>query len=195
MFETLDDVLAEIVRLLNAGAKQRKSPMHTPVVATGDADVRVMVLREFDAERRTFRFHTDSRSPKCEAIGEEAAVGVLFYDAEAKTQIRARGIARIESAGPVADRAWAASTNFAKRCYLAEGAPGDASVAGTSGLPDWAEGINPSDEQLVPARENFAVLLIEVESFDWLYLANTGHRRAVFTVQENSVFKGHWAVP
>ena len=195
MFDTLDDVKTEIFQRLDDGAKRRKSPLHTPVVGTADADQRVMVLREFDAETRTLRFHTDARSPKCADIGEGTPVGVLFYDPEAKTQIRARGTGRIERSGPIADAAWAASTNFAKRCYLAEDAPGNLSGEGTSGLPAWAEGINPTDEQILPARENFAVLLVELDRLDWLYLANTGHRRAVFEASEGDELSGRWVVP
>ncbi|MEP2737278.1 MAG: flavin-binding protein [Erythrobacter sp.] len=194
MFDTLDDVKAEIFQRLDMGAKQRKSPMHSPVVGTADADQRIMVLREFDAEARTLRFHTDARSPKCDIVGAGAPVGVLFYDFEAKTQIRARGLGRIESEGAVTDAAWASSTNFAKRCYLAEHAPGDGSGEGTSGLPEWAEGINPTDDQVGPARENFAVLLVELNRLDWLYLANSGHRRAVFEADECG-WNGRWVVP
>ena len=198
MLDTLDQVMGDVMQRLTAGAKDRRSNMHTPVVATSDADVRVMVLRAFDEAAMTLRFHTDARSPKI-AAADGRAVGVLLYDKEAKVQIRARGMGRIETDGPVADAAWAASTNYAQRCYLAQAAPGDASVEGVSGLPDWAEGVNPSDEQVAPARANFAVLLVQLERLDWLYLANSGHRRAVFTGGEGAggakAWKGQWVVP
>ncbi|NNK46220.1 MAG: flavin-binding protein, partial [Altererythrobacter sp.] len=111
--------------------------MQSPVVATADADARVMVLRAFDSEAWTLRFHTDLRSPKCGVIGDAAPVGVLFYDKPEKVQIRVRGVGRIEHNTPLADQAWSESTNFAKRCYLGDG-PGAASDVATSGLPDWA---------------------------------------------------------
>ena len=195
MFETLDEVMRDIMQRLVRGAKDRRNDMHTPVVATSDADVRVMVLREFDSEAMRLRFHTDSRSPKTHAIGEGAPVGVLLYDKGAKVQIRARGTGRIEHKGPIADAAWAASTNFARRCYLAQNAPGNASEEGVSGLPEWAEGIQPNEEQVAPARENFAVLLIELEQFDWLYLANSGHRRAQFSCDDGGEWEGRWVTP
>ncbi|MEO9463372.1 MAG: pyridoxamine 5'-phosphate oxidase family protein [Marinomonas sp.] len=194
MIETLSEAIAEITRQLERGASQRKSAMHTPVVATADADQRVMVLREFDAAKRRLRFHTDARSPKCGGIGDSAPVSVLFYDFDTKTQIRARGTGRIEHYGPVADAAWESSTTFARRCYLAEDAPGAVSQMGTSGLPEWAEGIQPSEDQVAPARENFAVLLVTLERLDWLYLDNSGHRRAVFTDGAEG-WAGEWAVP
>lgn len=194
MIETLDEAIADITRQLERGASQRKSAMHSPVVATQDADQRIMVLREFDAGQRRLRFHTDARSPKCAIIGEGAPVSVLFYDFDTKTQIRARGTGWIEHYGPVADAAWEASTTFARRCYLAQDAPGAVSEEGTSGLPDWAEGIQPSEDQVAPARENFAVLLVTLERLDWLYLANSGHRRAVFAADTQG-WTGKWAVP
>jgi len=177
--ETLNDIRSDITTRLTRAAADRKSAMHAPVVATADADIRVMVLRAYDPAKQMLRFHTDKRSPKAALIGNSAPVGVLFYDKGAKVQIRCRGAGRIESSGPIADAAWADGSNFAKRCYLGEG-PGVVSPEPTSGLPLEMEGVQPTDEQVVPARENFAVLLIEVTAFDWLYLANSGHMRAQF---------------
>lgn len=193
MFETFDSILSDIARRLSQGASERDCALHTPVIATADADARVMVLRAFDAERWTLRLHTDTRSPKCTAIASGAPVGVLGYDREAKVQLRLRGTGRIETDTPLADAAWEESTNFAKRCYLGEG-PGAASDAPTSGLPEWAEGINPSDEQIMPARANFAILLIELEQLDWFYLANSGHIRAQFA-RVGDDWEGRWVAP
>lgn len=196
MIETLEDACAEAIRLIVDGATSRHSEMHTAVVGSSDGDLRVMVLREYDADSRVLRFHTDARSPKCAVIGEAGSpVNVLFYDREAKTQIRARGIGRIEREGTIADAAWETSTNFARRCYLVENAPGAASDQGTSGLPQWVEGIQPSDVQVALARENFAVLLVRLERLDWLHLANSGHRRAVFTAGDDNSWEGQWVLP
>jgi len=111
MFATLDDIRKDIAARLADAASNRRAAMHTPVVATADADVRVMVLREFDAQRWTLRFHTDVRSPKCAAIAANAAVGVLLYDPRAKMQIRARGAAQVLTQGRVVEEAWAASSS------------------------------------------------------------------------------------
>lgn len=163
--------------------------MHTPVVATADADARVMVLRAFDADRWILRFHTDARSPKVPVIEADPRLGVLAYDRAAKVQLRLRGKGRIEREGAVVDEAWQASTNFARRCYLGEG-PGALSDWPTSGLPQAFEGTEPDDTDLVPARANFALLLVEVEEIDWFCLAHTGHRRALVTRET-----GQWVSP
>ncbi|MXO57397.1 flavin-binding protein [Altererythrobacter gangjinensis] len=183
---TLDMVAQDIKTRLIEGGKMRKSAFHTLVVGTSDIDLRVMVLREFDPVTGTLRFHTDLRSPKVAAVTNDPQMTVLAYDSEAKVQIRMRGKGRVESSGPIADKAWSEATNFAKRCYLAEAPPSSPSDGPVSGLPDWIEGITPEDAQVAAARENFAVLLVSVREFDWLYLANTGHRRAKIVVRSSS---------
>jgi pyridoxamine 5'-phosphate oxidase len=193
MFDSLDDIRTDCANRLIRAAHDRKSPMHTPVIVTADVDARVMVLRAFDATRWMLRLHTDTRAPKALAIAADPRMAVLLYDKGSKIQIRLRGTGRIEAQGPVADAAWAASTNFARRCYLGDG-PGTASDGPTSGLPPEFEGTEPDDAQIIPARENFAVLLIEIAEVDWLYLAHTGHQRAQFS-RVGEAWTGRWVAP
>ncbi|QZD91232.1 flavin-binding protein [Qipengyuania aurantiaca] len=163
--------------------------MHTPVVATADADARIMVLRDFDAEDWTLRFHTDRRAPKVGVIGDGSPVGVLLYDREEKVQIRCRGRGWIEEDTALADTSWKESDAFARRCYLGA-PPGEPRDEPSSGLPDWIEGQRPTEEQLEPARINFAVLIVEIEEADWYYLSNSGHRRALIDRDG-----GRWITP
>jgi pyridoxamine 5'-phosphate oxidase len=193
MFETIDEVRCDWVGRLARAARDRKCAMHAPVVVSAPADARVMVLREFDREAALLRFHTDYRSPKVAAIAADPRMAALFYDKSAKIQIRALGKGRVEWTGQVADQAWAASTNFARRCYLGDG-PGSLSDVPTSGLPPEFEGVEPDETQLIPARENFAVLLIELAEIDWLYLAHTGHVRARF-IRNGDSWEGRWITP
>lgn len=189
MFDTFEAIRNDIEQRLGGAVRDRQAPMHTPVVVTADADARIMVLRDYQPGAKILRFHTDARAPKAALIGSGAPVGVLFYDKAAKVQIRCKGTGRIEQAGPIADAAWAASTRFARRCYLGAG-PGALSEGPTSGLPEAFEGSEPDEAELVPARANFAVLLVTVSSFDWFYLAHTGHRRAVIEGD-----RGRWVAP
>jgi pyridoxine/pyridoxamine 5'-phosphate oxidase len=166
--------------------------MHTPVIATTDADVRVMVLRAFDAEGMTLRFHTDTRAPKAALIGSGAPVGVLFYDKEAGVQIRCRGTGQVTREGAAVDDAWAGSDTYARRCYLGAG-PGELSDVPTSGLPDWIAGRRPTEEELITARPNFAILLVRLEEVDWFNLSHSGHRRALF--RRDDGWRGRWIAP
>ncbi len=193
MFDTLDDALADCRNRLIRAPRDRKSPMHAPVIVTGDVDARVMVLRAFDAADWRLRLHTDTRAPKASVIAADPRVAVLFYDKGAKVQIRARGEGEIVREGAEVDTAWAASTRFARRCYMGEG-PGAVADAPTSGLPPEFEGVEPDEAQLVPARENFALLRIRIMALDWLYLAHTGHVRAQFA-RVGEAWQGRWVAP
>ncbi|MEM8918882.1 MAG: pyridoxamine 5'-phosphate oxidase family protein [Pseudomonadota bacterium] len=184
-YDDLDLSLRAAWSLLAEGAIDRRSPVHVSVVGSIDAkglpSQRVMVLREADSANHRLRFHTDARAAKVGEFGADGApVSILAYHPEERIQLRLNGHGWIEKDGPAADAAWAASTNFAKRCYLADPAPGLTVDAPISGLSAAIEGHKPSDAQVAPARTNFAILLVEVERIEWLYLANAGHRRAVF---------------
>ncbi len=188
-------VLDSIRDNLGNGASSRKSPMHAPVVGTADGDLRVMVLRGYDPDCHTLRFHTDARSPKVAAVQADPAIGILAYDAQAKVQIRIRGTGRVERDTPAVDAIWAESSTFARRCYLAGEGPSSHVPAPTSGLPGWAEGIQPTEDQVAPARANFAVFWVTVERYDWLYLSNEGHRRARVTLGAEGETLLEWLVP
>jgi pyridoxamine 5'-phosphate oxidase len=199
-YDDLDLSLAEAARLIAEGAGNRNSPAHCPVVATidvaGAPTQRVMILREVDWQARLLRFHTDIRTEKARELAANGDTSVLFYDPAAKIQLRLQGSARTEVEGDLAERAWASSTNFARRCYLAEAAPGGEADAPTSGLPKVIEGRQPEESELAPARANFAVLLFTFAEIEWLYLANSGHRRARW--RWDSVagrWDGCWLVP
>ena len=183
-------------RLLVRGAGDRHSPVHTPAVASvggdGRPQARVMVLRAADRAGASLRFHTDARSPKVAALAG-GAVEVLAYHPGEAVQLRLAGTARVLAEDPLTAAAWAASTPFARRCYLAQAAPGSPLPAPGSGLPAAIEGRKPSEAELVPARPNFAVVLVSVERIDWLHLAQTGHRRAVFAAADG--WAGEWRVP
>lgn len=197
MFDSLDACFTDCRDRLIRAPRDRKSPLHTPVIVTADVDARVMVLRAFDAAKWTLRLHTDSRAPKAAAIAVDPRIAVLFYDKGAKIQIRARGTGAILHDGAEVDAAWQASTRFARRCYLGEG-PGALSDTPTSGLPPEFEGAEPDEAQLVPARENFALLKITLTALDWLYLAHTGHVRAQFSRMQEAGevrWEGRWVSP
>lgn len=195
MFDTLEACLTDCRDRLIRAPRDRKSPLHTPVIVTADVDARVMVLRAFNVQSWRLRLHTDTRAPKAQVIAADPRMAVLFYDKGAKIQIRARGTGEIIREGAEIDAAWAASTRFARRCYLGEG-PGAASDTPTSGLPSEFEGVEPDDTQLIPARENFALLRITLDALDWLYLAHTGHVRAQFTrAGQGAAWEGRWVSP
>lgn len=199
-YDVLELSLDEAWSLVNSGVTNRHSPAHMPTVGTVDENgapqLRIMVLRDVSRETRTLRFHTDLRSIKAGQIRRNSATSVLVYDPAAKAQIRLSGRAIITEEGTVADTAWMTSTPFARRCYMAEAAPGTPLTTSSSGLPDWIEGKQPDEDQLADYRPNFAALLVEIDTVEWLYLANAGHRRARWHWNAaQTSWLGSWLVP
>ena len=198
--DILDQRFEEAWALVLAGATNRRSPCHTPVIATigsdGAPQQRVMVLRAADQGARSLRFHTDIRAHKVSEIAASDMVSILLYDAEAKVQLRLFGTGTTRSKGADIDAIWQDADRFARRCYLAEVAPGSLAAQATSGLPAWVQGIKPEEVDLIPARVNFAVLMVEITQIEWLYLATTGHRRARWDWDASEqVWNGCWLVP
>lgn len=183
--------------LIENGARDRRAAAHAPVVATcgigGEPTQRVMILRAVDWGQRRLRFHTDARTAK---VPGEPACSVLFYDASAKVQLRLTGQARLAREGEEAEHAWNSSTLFARRCYLATAAPGEIVHAPASGLPAWVEGRQPTEDETIAARLNFALLIVEFRTIEWLYLANSGHRRAKWSWDAAAHdWHGDWLIP
>lgn len=187
-------------QILSEGASDRHSPAHTPCVGTVTADgkpsQRVMVLREADADSRLLRFNTDARVSKTADIAAHPAVSVLVYHPEAKIQLRVSGIGQIVTEEQEADRAWDQANLYGKRCYLADPAPGTEVDRPASGLPSDIEGQKPSEEEVRPARANFAILVICIDQIEWLFLAHTGHRRAKFVWDiKSKQWNSSWLIP
>jgi pyridoxamine 5'-phosphate oxidase len=199
-YDDLELSFAKAWNVIEPGASKRTLPAHTPIVGTvdeqGHPQLRIMVLREASRDTRLLRFHTDSRSPKTAEVGNNSRASILMYDAGEKLQLRLDGKAWVEREGGTVDAAWHDSTTFARRCYMAEAAPGVVTAEPVSGLPSWIEGKQPSEADLVDARQNFALLWIQIESLEWLYLANSGHRRAKWIWDASrEQWSGRWLVP
>ncbi|MGB5077437.1 MAG: pyridoxamine 5'-phosphate oxidase family protein, partial [Sphingorhabdus sp.] len=198
-YDDLSLSLDEVRRLLGEGTINRRVPAHHPVVASVDTDgnpsQRIMILRDFNWEDRQMRFNTDRRSTKVAQLENLGNTSILIYDEAAKLQIRLAGTARVDSQQE-AEAAWRDSTPFARRCYMSEAAPGDITDNPSSGLPGWIESKKPSEEQLAPARANFAVVIVSIYRIEWLYLANSGHRRAQWQWDETAnTWSGRWLIP
>lgn len=174
-YDDLDATLAEVWRLLSRGVADRRSPFHTPAVATVAADgapsVRTVVLRGVDPMLRAIRFHTDIRSRKFGEIASQPRVALLGYDPGHKIQLRLAGYATAHTgpADQAAVAAWAATRDRSRVCYMQAVAPGEAMPAGAVAEPALADGF-----------QNFVAVTVEVDEIEWLYLAHPGHRRARF---------------
>lgn len=188
----------ELWKRLVRASRDRRSPWHTPVVATVGTDgaprARVMVLRAVDPSARLLRLHTDARATKVEELARDPRVALLLYDAPGRLQLRIEGEGRVETTGAAADAAWQATRPFSRRCYTAPIAPGAPAAGPVSGLPPELEGREPTMDESESGRPHFAILQVEVRLLEFLHLAVTGHRRGRFTWTDDR-FEGGWLIP
>ena len=187
-YNDLDATLAEAWRLLTRGAVDRRSPVHTPCVATVGLDglpkLRTVVLRHTDPILRRLRFHTDRRSGKLAEFAANAAVQVLGYDPARKIQLRVSGTAHPHHADDYAHAAWQRSQAQSQLCYRQNAAPGTPASDAVAALAPAAH----------DGEDNFTAVEIAVTEIEWLYLAAQGHRRARFTWRDNHLHS-EWLAP
>jgi hypothetical protein len=146
-----------------------------------------VVLRAVDPRARWLQIHTDRRGRKPAEIAGEPRAAMHFYDAGAKMQIRATGVAAIHTDDEVAETAWARTRSFSRACYRITPAPG-------TPLESPHNAVIPEVEDIEIGRETFAVLRLHVTRMEWLYLAAKGHRRAEFDWRGGAL-RARWLVP
>ncbi len=183
-----DDLAAtrqEAFALLARGVADRRSPFHTPTLATvaedGGPRARTLVLRGFEAADRCVRLHTDARAMKFTELSRDPRAELHLYDAGRQVQIRLRGRISLHRDDAVAEAAWAASRPFSRHCYAAQPAPGTA-----------VEGPPPAPRDPDAGRPDFAVLRLRFDRLEWLWLCAAGHRRALFTWEPETMT---WLAP
>jgi pyridoxamine 5'-phosphate oxidase len=184
---------------LSQGASILESPWRSAVLTTftavpEDYATRLVILRQVNRADRTLTCYSDYRTPKVRHLCSNGNVQWLFYDPAANVQIRARGQARIHHQDDVARAAWSKTPPSNKINYCAVAAPGTELVEPGNGPPlDWAEQ-GSADEKVEIGFSNFAVLVAEIDAFDWLRVQPTGNRRARFKWDGLS-YKANWLVP
>ena len=197
-----DTIYESLWSLLEKGGSDRRSPFHTPVLGTTDADGRVqlrtVVLRQVDRANRTICCHTDRRSPKVSEILACSSVSWLFYDASRGVQVRAGGTCRVHAgpSDPVACETWCRVHPNSRVCYGAPRAP-------SAELPAWdgnrskdarvIAATPPTDDDLPP--DTFTVLVTTLECVEWLDLHHDGHHRVRYEFDAAGVPAPVWLAP
>lgn len=190
--DDLDATLRHAWACLARGVKDRRSPFHTPTIATlgldGRPRMRTVVLRAVDVEARQLRFHTDQRGLKSAEIRNDPRVALHVYDQRGKLQLRAEGIAHLHEGDDQAASAWEESRLMSRACYATQPAPGTPVAApGAFQLPQ--------DEAAIAQGEvNFSAVAISVTEIETLYLDHAGHRRARFHLGDGAA-GAQWLVP
>ncbi len=194
-YNNIDLILDEIWSLLQRGVADRNEDFRLPVVivsATDSAEGRIVVLRGAFKDKNILRFHTDFRSSKIKSLKENKKIYFVFYNKKRKIQVRAEGIAIVHKDNEITKEAWTKTQMMSRKCYLSPQAPGDFINDSASDLSKDMGNEIPTYEQSEIGYKNFCVIESKIKSFEWLYLASQGHRRAKFMLDEN---KSTWLVP
>ena len=165
---------------LERATRDRQHEWRAPVLATVSTDslpqARTVVLRHVDAKLCQLQIFTDSRSPKVLELAAKPEAVLVFWSMRLSWQLRVRAFASVQHIGPEVDAVWArVSQSAAAGDYLSARAPGDAlPVTDAESAADTA----------MQSPHHLAIITVQVQEMDWLELARSRHRRAVFSAKE-----------
>ncbi len=198
---SLDDIHDQIWRMLQEATGTRHHGFHLPTLATvsenGEPAARIVVLRGADRAGRYVTCHTDARAPKVAQVDAQSLSAWVFYDAEARVQVRALG--RVAVLDPAIDafarEAWLGTNLSSRRCYMAPSAPSLKCDAPSPNLPESVRDRLPTEEESQAGLANFRVLKATIEAMDYLHLAHDGHIRARFVYDGDGKLTSTWLEP
>ncbi|MGE0666310.1 MAG: pyridoxamine 5'-phosphate oxidase family protein [Sphingomonadales bacterium] len=183
----LETLVSECWRLLEEAAANRGSPLRTPVLASGAAQARTVVLRAADGGARNLAVFTDVRSAKAGQLAADPRACLVFHDPAAGVQLRAWGDAALHHQDEVAQAYWGTLHEFAKRPYQSMPGPGIRRGTPGSGIPEIEDG-----EAGYP---NYLVILVTVTRLEWLRLEQGGNLSARFEWDGAGRLSASWIVP
>tara|TARA_B100000287_G_scaffold392219_1_gene404444 strand:- start:95 stop:709 length:615 start_codon:yes stop_codon:yes gene_type:complete len=196
-YNDLDKVYLKIWELLKIGLQKRDLPFHIPVFICSDkkkSDGRIVVLRGINEKEKKIWFHSDIRSNKIKILKLNPESTLLFYDKNEKIQLRISGNAKINYQNYTTENSWKKTAHMSRQCYLGDKSPGSSVSVPTSGLTVEVDNLKYTKEESEIGYKNFCVIEIFIKSIEWLYLAAKGHRRAYFSLENNSLEK-KWLIP
>ena len=194
-YQDLKEIQNKYWSMLEDAVVNRGSPFRIPVFICTDKneiDGRIVVLRKSDRKNNILQFHTDFRSSKVNIIKQNNNASLVFYDKEEKIQLRVKVSCIVNNQNNITDEAWKKTQHISRRCYLTDDAPGTISKKPTSGMISKLEDFDYTMEQSEIGYKNFTVIQCKIQSFEWLYLAAKGHRRAKFDIEKKTE---SWLVP
>jgi hypothetical protein len=180
----LEEIDTDCWNKLETGAKQADAGFHFLTLGSvdeqGKPQMRTLVLRRVDRAKRMLEFHTDMRSPKWQALAANPHVTVLGYCN--KTQLRLHATIALHAAdSPLAEAAWNRLSRRTQQTYAGP-APGSDMESESSDI-----GIG---------KDNFGVLLLQVNVLDWCLLARENNQRAVLSYSsDGTIASSKWVNP
>ena len=193
----LQELEQDIWHQLVQATQAKDDPFRTPALASISEQgigLRTIVLREVIQSERKLIFHSDLRAPKILEIQKDSSVSLLFYDPNTQIQIRVQGQGAIHHQDHLTQEQWDKTPIGSLKIYLTEYAPGTPTDDPISGINPELENKKLDRLDVAPFRNNFAVIVIQAQQLDWLWIDRAGHRRARFEYQEKGL-QAQWLIP
>ena len=152
-------------------------------------EIRSVVLRQFNPNRRSIIFHSDIRSPKIAEVKENSNVGLLFYCHQLKLQLRFRAFAHIHYKDSVTKSIFKTMRPDSKACYSYDFDPGKELALQTKEIQ-----LEDTKGSLVNPEENFSVVICNYSFLDLLYLTYKGHIRIHYNWDKYGELKYNYVV-
>ena len=188
--ETAPEAMALIDRasaLFSTAPENADAPFRYPVLSTvardGGPNGRILVLRSAKPATWQATLHSDSRAEKvAELAGNDAAM-LVFYDHQARIQLRLKGTICENLDKTALESIWARLPAHTRLSYQAS--------------PSASSSDNAADHSIDPSVdlsgfENFSELIFSTETVDILQLARSGNRRYRLDIQSGT---GTWLPP
>lgn len=198
MYESWNDLSQayhQVWSLLERATADPKSPFRTITLATAsteDVFARIVILRKVDRSIPVMICHTDARSGKMEQIKALSKVAILCWDARKQLQVRIQAHATVHYKDELADQEWQRLGEHSKKNYSSQITPGQYVETFQEGV-DAYRLVHGTDIDPRLWKAHFAVISMEVQSLEWLWLNRNGHRRAEYTKERE--WEGQWMVP
>ncbi|WP_175923847.1 pyridoxamine 5'-phosphate oxidase family protein [Burkholderia latens] len=194
--ESLAQLYDRVWSCVESGVGERRSPFTMMQAATlgldGAPKVRTVVLRQVNRATRQLAFHTDARSEKVAELRRDPRIAIVANDLDSLVQIRAEGVASICEDDAQRRAVWQSSRPHTLLLYRAPLRPGTPIAS-----PENARiAASPATDTAADddGYRNFCLVHVAVTRIDWLELARSGHRRAVFDVNGDG-YEGRWVAP
>lgn len=164
----IDNALKHIQR----GVVDRKSYFRHPVLASTDGQnifQRIVVMREFDFEKKSIVIFTDSKSQKVSHFINHTQSNLLFWDPRKKLQVSIHASPNINEDSSCY---WLKVSDRQKKDY-------------TITPPPKSE-IKSHDDYGFSDENRFTIISLTFKSMDVLQLSNQGHIRATHEFKNNT---------
>lgn len=196
---TLNTIQENLWAMLEAGATDPESPLHTPVLGSIAVDgqtprLRSVILRQVQPQTRCLICHSHKQAEKVAELRANPAMSWLFYDPTARIQLRLRGQASLHNQDALADEHWQIMPLSTRQLYLSTQPPGSTLPSAQSAMPPFLQNRLPTQAESEQGRPYFMLIRTEIDAIDWLYLDRSGNRRASF-VWNSTRWAGQWLVP